>query len=69
MYKDYFLLDNKNITYGKNNSDYNISNIATSLYATKFKLNDEIAMKYTSKLERVVKDLKNCEKCKNLNII
>ena len=32
----------------------------------KFKLTDEIGMKYTSKLERVVNDLKNCENCKNL---
>ena len=41
MYKDYFLLDNKNITYGKNNSDYNITNIESTLDGTKFKLNDE----------------------------
>jgi len=40
-YKDYFLLDNKNITYGKNNSDYNINNIETTLNGTKFNLNDE----------------------------
>jgi len=40
-YKDYFLLDNKNITYGNNNSDYNISNIESTLDGTKFKLNDE----------------------------
>lgn len=40
-YKDYFLLDNKNITYGKNNSDYNISDIKSSLSGTSFKLNDE----------------------------
>lgn len=32
----------------------------------KFKLSDEVGMKYTSKLERVVSDLKNCEKCKSL---
>jgi len=41
MYKDYFLLDNKNITYGKNNSDYNINNIKTTLDGTSFKLNNE----------------------------
>ena len=40
-YKNYFLLDNKNITYGKNNSDYNISGIESSLNGTKFYLNDE----------------------------
>mgnify|MGYP003306772759 CR=1 FL=1 len=40
-YKDYFLLDNKNITYGKINSDYNINNIESTLDGTKFKLNDE----------------------------
>ena len=40
-YKNYFLLDNKNITYGKTNSDYNISNIKFSLDGTRFKLNAE----------------------------
>ena len=40
-YKDYFLLDNKNITYGNNNSDYNITNIISTLDGTSFKLNDE----------------------------
>ena len=40
-YKDYFLLDNKNITYGKTNSDYTINNIESSLEGTSFKLNDE----------------------------
>ena len=32
----------------------------------KFKLSEDVGMKYTSKLEHVVNDLKNCEKCKNL---
>ena len=32
----------------------------------KFKLNSEIGMKYTSKLEHVVENLKNCENCKSL---
>ena len=32
----------------------------------KFKLNEEVGMKYTSKLEKVISNLKNCEKCKNL---
>jgi len=32
----------------------------------KFKLSDEVGMKYTSKLERVVKELKNCENCSSL---
>ena len=40
-YKNYFLLDNKNITYGKINSDYNINNIETTLDGTQFNLNDE----------------------------
>ena len=40
-YKDYFLLDNKNITYGKTNSDYNINNIETTLNGTNFRLNDD----------------------------
>ena len=40
-YKDLFLLDNKNITYGKTNSDYNISNIKYTLDGSKFNLNDE----------------------------
>lgn len=33
----------------------------------KLKLKDEIGMKYTSKLEHTVENLKNCEKCKSLN--
>ena len=42
-------------------------NEASEIYQ-KYKLNlsDEIGMKYTSKLEHVIKDLKNCEKCKSL---
>ncbi|MBQ3021641.1 MAG: primosomal protein DnaI [Bacilli bacterium] len=32
----------------------------------KFKLTDEDGMKYTSKLEMVVSNLKNCERCKGL---
>ncbi len=40
-YKDYFLLDNKNITYGKNNSDYNIEILSTSLDGSYFKVNHE----------------------------
>ena len=32
----------------------------------KFKLKDEVGMKYTSKLEHVLDNLKNCEKCKGL---
>ena len=46
-YKEYFLLNNKNITYGKNLSDYNISNIEFSLDGTYFNLNEE---KYYTKL-------------------
>ena len=46
-YKDYFLLDNKNITYGKTNSDYIISKIESSLNGTKFYLNNE---EYITKL-------------------
>ena len=41
-YKDYFILDNKNITYGKSSSDYVISDIKSSLTGTTFKLNNEI---------------------------
>lgn len=40
-YKNYFLLDNKNITYGKNDSDYNIEILDTSLDGSKFKVNNE----------------------------
>lgn len=40
-YKDYFLLDNKNITYGKEKSDYIIKDINSTLDGTYFKLNDE----------------------------
>ena len=32
----------------------------------KFKLDDEVGMKYTSKLERVVSELNNCENCSSL---
>ena len=32
----------------------------------KFKLSDEIGMRYTSKLEHVLENLKNCENCKSL---
>ena len=32
----------------------------------KFKLSDEEGMRYTSKLETVIINLRNCEKCKNL---
>lgn len=32
----------------------------------KFKIDEEVGMKYTSKLEHVVNDLKNCNNCKNL---
>ena len=40
-YRNYFLLDNKNITYGKTNSEYNICNIDSTLDGTIFKLNGE----------------------------
>ncbi len=33
----------------------------------KLKLSDEIGMKYTSKLEHTIENLKNCENCKSLN--
>ncbi len=46
-YKDYFILDNKNITYGKSSSDYVISDIKSSLTGTTFNLNNEI---YKTKL-------------------
>lgn len=34
---------------------------------TKIKAKDDIAMKYTSKLERVLEELSNCKNCKGLN--
>ena len=34
----------------------------------KLKLSDEVGMKYTSKLEHTIENLRNCEKCKNLNM-
>ena len=40
-YKDYFILDNKNITYGKTSNDYKISDIKSTLKGSNFKLNDE----------------------------
>ena len=40
-YRDYFILDNKNITYGKTSNDYKISNINSTIKGSSFKLNDE----------------------------
>ena len=40
-YRDYFILDNKNITYGKTSNDYKINNINSTLKGSSFKLNDE----------------------------
>lgn len=40
-YKDYFILDNKNITYGKTSNDYKISEINSYFKGSTFKLNDE----------------------------
>ena len=40
-YSNYFILDNKNITYGKTSNDYKISNINSTLKGSSFKLNDE----------------------------
>ncbi len=40
-YKDYFILDNKNITYGKTSNDYKISDINSTIKGSSFKLNDE----------------------------
>src|SRR5574344_2295329 len=34
---------------------------------TKLKSNDELLMKYTSKLEQTVCELKNCSKCKGIS--
>lgn len=41
-YSKYFLLDNKNITYGKSNSDYIISDINVNMNGSSFKLNDTL---------------------------
>ena len=46
-YSKYFLLDNKNITYGKTNSDYIISDIKMDMNGSSFKLNNE---EYKTKL-------------------
>ena len=40
-YKDYFILDNKNITYGKTSNDYKISDINCTIKGSSFRLNDE----------------------------
>ena len=40
-YKNYFLLDNKNITYGISDCDYKISDIKSSLDGSYFKINNE----------------------------
>ena len=47
IYSKYFLLDNKNITYGKTSNDYKISNIKLDIKGSYFKLNDE---EYCTKL-------------------
>lgn len=62
-------------------NNFNTSNLIDMLYkeyvaslknddfkklVNKLKLKDEVAMKYTSKLERTVKELNNCKNCKNL---
>ena len=47
LYKEYFILDNKNITYGKTSNDYKISDINLSIKGSNFKLNGE---KYFTKL-------------------
>lgn len=46
-FKDYFILDNKNITYGKTSNDYKISDINSNIKGSSFKLNEE---KYFTKL-------------------
>lgn len=46
-YYRYFMLDNKNITYGKNSKDFKISNIKSSLNGSEFCLNDTL---YSTKL-------------------
>ena len=40
-YKDYFILNNKNITYGKTSNDYKISDIKSTLKGSSFKVNNE----------------------------
>ncbi len=35
-------------------------------FVNKLKIKEELAMKYTSKIEHTVSDLKNCKNCKNL---
>ena len=40
-YSDYFILDNKNITYGKTSNDYKIRDIYSTLKGSSFKLNGE----------------------------
>ena len=41
-YHNYFMLDNHNITYGKEECDYKINNIKSTLDGSSFKLNDEV---------------------------
>lgn len=69
-------LNNKISKYQKSNlndilkKDY-VKSLKDEKFASltrKFKLTDEVGMKYTSKLEHVVENLKNCEKCKSLNM-
>ncbi len=36
-------------------------------FVTKLKITEEVAMKYTSKLQNTIKELNNCKNCKNIN--
>ena len=41
IYSNYFILDNKNITYGKTSNDYKIIDINSTLKGSSFKINNE----------------------------
>ena len=47
--------------YAKSIKDDNFKKIVNTL-----KIKEEVAMKYTSKLEQTVSDLNNCSNCKHL---
>ena len=67
---------NKSISFKNNDLEHSLkSAYAVSIKDEKFKklvntlkVKDDVAYKYTSKLERTVEELNNCQNCKSLNM-
>lgn len=66
---------NSNEVYRDKNLDYDLhkdyvvalKDDAFKALVTRLKITEEVAMKYTSKLERTVQELNNCKSCKRLS--